>query len=188
MATYRVFEHPVLGKKAVKNGFSAGGCLLSGVWMLYHKMWFHAVVLFVWSASTAYIGADQGLKAMMSAQLFLYHLPVGLLYGFKGNRWLASHLRKLGYKDIKDVEALSPEDALAKVATPSQQGALIDEEYEAAKARLFPKSGVPFQQGTDSSSPSSTGLAEQLAKLNELRQQGALSDEEYQAAKAKLLR
>ena len=141
---------------------------MTGIWTLYHKMWVHAVVLYIWAGLTAGLGVDQGLKAMMSAQFFLYHLPISLLYGLKGNQWLASHLRKLGYEQTTDVEALSPEDALAKAAIPSQ-------------------TSIPFQHVTDSSSPSSTGLAEQLARLNALHQQGALSGEEYQAAKAKLL-
>jgi hypothetical protein len=166
MSTYTVFEHKVFGKKAVKNGFSAGGCFLTGIWALYHKMWPLACILYIW-ASIAYgmnavlSNIDKGsISGAMFSQFLFYHLPGALIFGFMGNGILKSRLKNQGYEQVAEVEALSVEDALAKTA--------------------------PSSQPTSASQPPS-GLAEQLAKLNDLRQQGALSDDEYQAAKAKLL-
>jgi hypothetical protein len=103
---------------------------------------------------------------MMIAQFVFYHLPAGLIFGFQGNSILKSQLLKQGYEKISEIEAMSPEDALAKTT-----------------------SSVPTQQ-QPSPAPSQSlpsDLAAQIAKLNDLRQQGALTDEEYQAAKAKML-
>jgi hypothetical protein len=49
MTTYVVFEHKVFGRKAIKNGFSAGGFFFTLIWALIHKMWPIATVLFIWA-------------------------------------------------------------------------------------------------------------------------------------------
>ena len=156
----------MLGKGAVKYGLSAGGCFFPLIWSLYHKMWPHAAVLFIWAMVAGSMDAvlsssgGHGFWGMMLAQFVFYHLPAALIYGFGGNWFLELRLRNQGYEQVAEIEALSVEDALAKTA--------------------------PTSQPTSASQPPS-GLAEQLAKLNDLHQQGALSDDEYQAAKAKLL-
>lgn len=172
MTTFAVFEHKVFGRKVVKNGFSVGGCFFTLLWALFHKMWPLAAILFIWSSialSLDFVLSNRGtMSNAMIAQFFLYHLPAGLIFGFSGNGFLRSRLIKQGYIKITEIEALSPEDALAKASTTSPIASVT-------------------QQTPAISQPPSSDLPEQIAKLNDLRQQGALTDEEYQSAKAKLL-
>jgi hypothetical protein len=169
MTTYAVYEHNVFGRKAVKNGFSAGGFFFPLIWSLMHKIWWLAAVLFPWGMIAAAMDAalsnvgGRGLGGALLAQLMFYHLPAGTIFGFIGNGMLRASLEKQGYRKLKDIEALSPEDALARITTP-----------------------VTTKPNAASPNPA-TDISAQISRLNELRQQGALSNEEYQAAKEKIL-
>lgn len=175
MTTYVVFEHKVLGKKAVKNGFSAGGGFITLLWSLYHKMWMLSVILFIWASiawklNDVFSNINKGDPgAALASQFISYHIPALLIFGFGGNGFLRSRLAKQGYEEIAKIEAMSPEDALAKTAGTSSVAA------------------ASLQQPEKSQQPSSD-LAAQISKLNDLRQQGAISEEEYQSAKNKLLK
>ncbi|MBK7276173.1 MAG: SHOCT domain-containing protein [Betaproteobacteria bacterium] len=169
MTTYAVYEHKVFGAKAVKNGFSAGGFFFPLIWSLMHKIWWLAAVLFPWGMIAAgmdsvlsNIGGNGAVGALL-AQFFFYHLPAGLIFGFAGNGLLRAALEKQGYLKSQDLEAQSPEDALAKAASKSTK------------------------RSTAPASDQQSDLSTQITRLNELRRQGALSDAEYQAAKDKLL-
>lgn len=169
MTTFAVYEHKVFGKRAVKNGFSAGGFFFTLIWALMNKIWWLAAVLFPWAMIAGAMDAvlsgrgGNGPGGALIAQFVFYHLPAGLIFGFAGNGLLKSTLEKQGYTKCLDVVALSPGDALAKTA---------------------PQVATTTSTATDKDSPD---LATQIARLNDLRQQGALSDAEYQSAKTKLL-
>lgn len=169
MTTYTVYEHKVFGKKAVKNGFSAGGFFFPLIWSLMHKIWWLAALLFPWGMIAAGMDAalsnigGHGAGGALFAQFIFYHLPAGLTFGFAGNGLLRSALEKQGYVKLQDLDAQSPEDALAK-APPTRS-----------------------TESASSASDQPSDLSAQITRLNELRQQGALSDAEYQAAKDKLL-
>lgn len=132
-----------------------------------NKVWWLAAVLFPWGMIAAGMDAalsntgGHGPEGALFAQFVFYHLPAGILFGLTGNGLLRSALEKQGYTKRQDLVAQSPEDALAKAASPTV--------------------------ATPPSASVSTDLAAQIARLNDLRQQGALTDAEYQSAKAKLL-
>lgn len=169
MTTFAVYEHKVFGKRAVKNGFSAGGFFFPLIWALMNKIWWLAAVLFPWGMIAAAMDSvlsnigGNGPDGALIAQFLFYHLPAGLIFGFSGNGLLKSALEKQGYAKCLDVDALSPEDALAKTA---------------------PQAATTTSTTSDKDN---LDLATQIARLNDLRQQGALSDAEYQSAKTKLL-
>jgi len=168
MATYAVYEHKILGKRAAKNGFSAAGLFFPLIWSLYNKLWWLAAVLFPWAMiagamDAALSSAGSSAGGALLAQMLFFHIPAGLIFGFAGNGILRNKLVNQGFSQIGAFEAMSPEDAIGKAA-----------QNEAPKAATTPVS-------------QSNGLAEQISRLNDLKQQGALSDVEYQAAKAKLL-
>lgn len=166
MAKFSVYEHQTLGKKAVKDGFSAAGFFFPLIWSLYHKLWWLSAILFPWAmiawrmdAALSNVGGN-GPTGALIAQFMFFHIPAGLIFGFAGNGLLKSKLLKQGYQLTSTLDAQSPEDAIGKVALKAAP----------IEAAALPK-----------------GLAEQLSSLNDLKQQGALSDDEYQAAKVKLL-
>lgn len=169
MTTYAVYEHKVFGKKAVKNGFSAGAFFFPLIWSLMNKVWWLAAVLFPWGGIAAAMDAalsnvgGNGPGGALFAQFIFYHLPAGLIFGFAGNGLLRSSLEKQGYTKLQDLGAQSPEDALAKAA---------------GSAAIAPPPTHPTVK---------SDLAAQISKLNDLRRQGALTDEEYQSAKSELL-
>ncbi|MBK7460561.1 MAG: SHOCT domain-containing protein [Betaproteobacteria bacterium] len=103
------------------------------------------------------------MPSVRSWRSSFYHLPAGLIFGFAGNGLLRAALEKQGYLKSQDLEAQSPEDALAKAASKSTK------------------------RSTAPASDQQSDLSTQITRLNELRRQGALSDAEYQAAKDKLL-
>jgi len=169
MTTYAVYEHRVFGKKAVKNGFSAGGFFFPLIWSLMYKIWWLAAVLFPWGMIAAAMDlalsniGGNGMTGALIAQFIFYHLPAGIIFGFTGNQMLRAVLKRQGYAKLLDIEAQSPEDALAKAATISTHEPMAP----------------PINQLSD--------LSTQITRLNELRQQGALTDAEYQTAKHKIL-
>lgn len=134
-----------------------------------HKIWWLAAVLFPWGMIAAGMDAalsnigGHGAGGALLAQFMFYHLPAALIFGFAGNGLLRSALEKQGYVKLQDLDAQSPEDALAK-----------------APAALSARAA-------SSQSGQQSDLSAQITRLNELRRQGALSDAEYQAAKDKLL-
>lgn len=172
MATFVVFEHRVFGRKAVKNGFSveAGGFPI--IWAVSHKEAPLALLFFLWAVvatSMNYFLSNvhkTDLFGFLLAQFLFYHLAAYFIVGFFGNSILRSRLLMQGYQKISEIEAMSPEDALAKMASLSP-----------AVQHSSPALSQPLP----------TDLAAQISKLNDLRQQGALTDLEYQAAKNKLL-
>ena len=166
MTKFYVYEHQTLGKRAVKDGFSAAGFFFPLIWSMYHALWWLSAILFPWAIIAAAMDAilsnvgGHGLLGALLAQTIFFHIPAGLLFGLSGNGLLKSKLQKQGYKVITIIEAQSPEDAIGQVAT----------KVAPVNNRL-----------------SSNSLADQLSSLNDLKKQGALSDAEYQSAKAKLL-
>ncbi len=140
--------------------------LIHKMWPLATILFIWAMVAGSMDAVLSNVGGN-GPGGAMLAQFLFYHLPAGLFFGFQGNSILKSHLLKQGYKKVVEIEAMSVEDALAKTAdkptfsqTTSyasqeapqssdlveqltklnnlrQQGALNEEEYQSAKAKLL---------------------------------------------------
>lgn len=169
MSTYAVYEHKTLGKRAVKEGFSAAGLFFPIIWSMYHKLWWLVSILFPWAmfagatdAIFSNIGGNGLFGAMVMSTLF-FHIPAGLIFGFAGNGILRNKLNTQGFHRVGSFEAMSPEDAVGKVISTE----------------------VPVT--TAMKTPQTSGLSEQISRLNELKQQGVLSEDEFQAAKTKLL-
>lgn len=122
MARYAVYEHKVLGRKAVKYGFSAGGFFVPLIWSLVKAIWWLAGVLLVWALIAGAMDAilsnvgGHDVVGVVIAQFLFYHLPAGLLFGFTGNALVRAALDRKGYEKRVDVDARSPEEALAKAA------------------------------------------------------------------------
>lgn len=166
MSTYAVYEHKTLGKRAAKEGFSLAGLFFPIIWSMYHKLWWLAAILFPWAliagamdAILSNVGGNDAAGALL-AQMLFFHIPAGLIFGFAGNGMLRNKLTTQGFHKIGSFEAMSPEDAIGKVAS-----------VEAMAIKT----------------PQDSGLAEQISRLNELKKQGALSEDEFLSAKAKLL-
>jgi len=166
MSKFAVYEHKTLGKKAVKEGFSAAGLFFPLIWSMYHKLWWLSAILLPWGMLAGAMNAilsninKNDAVGFFLAQVLFFHIPAGLIFGFVGNGLLKSKLLKQGYQPVEVLEAQSPEDAVGQIAS------------KAAPVSVAPQA---------------SGLAEQISRLNDLKQQGALSESEYQAAKAKLL-
>ena len=113
MTMYVVYEHKVFGRRAVKTGFSAGGCFLTLLWALFHKMWVLAAILFIWaSIATSMHNILSNISkgdpvGILIGQFIFYHLPAALIFGFLGNRFIKSKLERQGYEKVNEIEARS---------------------------------------------------------------------------------
>jgi len=140
--------------------------LIHKMWPLATTLFIWAMVAGAMDAILSGYGGN-GPSGAMFAQFVFYHLPAGLIFGFQGNSILKSQLLKQGYEKITEIEAKSVGDAIAKTADKStvvqtasyamkeapqscdlveqitklnnlrQQGALSEEEYQSAKAKLL---------------------------------------------------
>lgn len=123
MKTFRVYRHPTQGYEAVKQGFSWPAFFFGIIWMLVKGLWGHAGLWFL-----AYVGLSlieavtDAAQSEPEAQILVYLMLLGgyfalwLVPAFKGNSWRVANLTKRGYELIGQVNAETPEAAIAQVA------------------------------------------------------------------------
>ena len=94
MRIYLVHVNPNTDPVFLKDGFSFMAFIFSGVWALWHRMWFVSAVIFGGWGLVEFlltlIGADTELRLVMTMGLSLF-------VGFGANDWLSSSLLRRGY-------------------------------------------------------------------------------------------
>ena len=124
MRTYDVYQHPTLGFRTVKQGFSWPAFLFTGFWALVKGLWlivFIYVVAFMLLAFLDYlfwemaIGGASWVKHV--GQLVLY-----LLAGVKGNDWRRANLTRRGFTLVCSLTAKNSRDAINKGPEVPQRG------------------------------------------------------------------
>jgi len=111
MRTFDVYKHPTQGYKAVKRGFSWPAFLFGMIWAIFNKLFGHVLVLFTISLVFYNLLPTEGSVAIALKGTFQFGLS--LLFGFVGNDWKVSNLKKRGYEHIQALKAETSDAALA---------------------------------------------------------------------------
>lgn len=137
MASFVIMEPPAkAGRNAaegtlfVRDGFSLLAFFMPFLWLLFHRLWFEAVLV-VAAAVALGLAGDYWNLAGTAAVLSLL---VSALVGLEGNNWRIAALRRRGYAEKGVIEADSREEAEiryfaggasdeAPVAAPATQAA-----------------------------------------------------------------
>ena len=114
MKKFSVYQHPVLGYEAVKQGFSWPAFIFSWIWALTKKLWLHGILM----------GCFDVLLMILAVNIFAdpFATPTEIIlwiarlfFGFRGNAWRASNLKKRGYGFAGIVDAEDEDIAISWV-------------------------------------------------------------------------
>jgi hypothetical protein len=146
MASYVVMERRAgSGRLAdtvfVRDEFSFVAFFFPFFWLLWHRLWFAALMIFLASIALALIGE---WNASTAFGVTLASLVIGILVAVEGPQWRIGHCRRAGYGDAGTIDAANLEEAeirwFARAAPPARA---------APAAPAF--TGRPHQSGVDSS-------------------------------------
>ncbi len=118
MITFDVYKHPVLGYRAVKQGFSWPALFFSVLWAFVKGIWglglvIFGVLLLLHLFRWALIGevGDEG-----AALVYVLIAGVIIYVGFKANDWWRRDLENRGFKQVASLSAMTPSAAIAEAA------------------------------------------------------------------------
>lgn len=118
MASYVVMEPPESGgektdrAKFVRDGFVFPALVVPVFWMLWHRMWLEAGLVFL---AAAILGAA-GERTDFSSLAVVLSIGLAVFTGFEGAGLRIASLRRKGWIDAGVVEAQSVEDAEIRYA------------------------------------------------------------------------
>ncbi|WP_315918410.1 DUF2628 domain-containing protein [Mesorhizobium sp. SP-1A] len=119
MASYVVMEPPADGLGAmpeqtrlIRDGFSWLAFLVSPLWLLWHRLWFAALVAFIAMGVLTAVGERPGFE-LAGAVLTLL---VGLYFGLEGQGLRIAKLRRSGWTEQGVIEAADLPDAETRYA------------------------------------------------------------------------
>jgi len=129
MKTFRVYSHPTHGHEAVKQGFSWPAFFFGFFWMLVKRLWGLAALWFLAFVGLSVIErvadaaqTEPGAQALVYLILAVGYFALWLVPAFKGNSWRTANLAKRGHELVREVQAETPDVAVAQVARAAQQG------------------------------------------------------------------
>ena len=117
MNTYRIFTHPTRPPRAVPQGWSWPACVFSVIWAFGNGLWAQGtaglIALFTLGYVSAAYGAGSQNEDLGRLAGYLAAIVVSVLFGIKGNGWLASSLEARGYLPAGSIAASGPATAVA---------------------------------------------------------------------------
>ena len=122
MKTFNVYRHPIQGLEAVKVGFSWPAASAGPIWMLAKNLWglsgLWVAMYFVLSLVEAVTDKSEpsGAQVLVYLLLVVGYVTLGLIPGFKGNKWREKNLVRRGFEMLGTVQAETPEAAISQVA------------------------------------------------------------------------
>ncbi|GEN25605.1 hypothetical protein HCU01_35540 [Halomonas cupida] len=116
MKTFEIHEHPDLGLKAVKDGWSWPGFFFGLFWLLYKTMWLAATVVGGVGIVVFFLPPEYAMVSNVVG------LMVSLVLGINGNGMYANVLASRGFQCHDVVEASNPGQALAFYSQRRDQG------------------------------------------------------------------
>jgi hypothetical protein len=118
MKRFRIYEHPALGRQAVKIGFSWPAFFFGFFWLLSKKLWrFAGIWIVIYLSMTLLDNAvrtgvnDPLVKTVMGTGLFVAYLTIMFIPAFLGNSWREKKLVAKGYAPREVVDAPSSSKA-----------------------------------------------------------------------------
>ncbi len=126
MRHFLVYQHPEFGEEAVKIGFSWPALFFGIIWMMVKKLWMWAgiwfVIALVFNAVAALLSdAESGRSIIVTVVLLAVWLWLWLYPAIKSNEWRHMNLENKGYNFLSDVEAESPDAAIAEAMEAEKQ-------------------------------------------------------------------
>jgi hypothetical protein len=123
MKTFNMYRHPIQGLEAVKVGFSWPAASAGPRWMLVKQLWglsgLWVAMYFALSLVETVVDRSEpgGAEAVVYLLLVAGYLALGLVPGFKGNKWREKNLVRRGFQMLGTVQAETPEAAMSQMAT-----------------------------------------------------------------------
>ena len=122
MKTFNVYRHPIQGLEAVKVGFSWPAASAGPIWMLAKNLWglsglwvaMYVVLSLVETVTDK--SEPSGAQVLVYLLLVVGYVTLGLIPGFKGNKWREKNLVRRGFEMLGTVQADTPEAAISQVA------------------------------------------------------------------------
>lgn len=93
----------------IPEGFNIIAFIFSFIWMLYHKMWFHALLVFF---IVSLLGLAEEQKWFSYATISILQVAFSFIVGFHANDWRRAQLASKGY--ISDDVVVSDNDTRAR--------------------------------------------------------------------------
>lgn len=112
---YDIYEHPELGLRTVRRGFSWAAFLLPAVWAVRRELGWTTLALFVLTTAAfdlARMSAESAHPVVQIGLLAGLLALVGLKPGLEGYRWQGQALERKGYEHRRTVAAANPRVAL----------------------------------------------------------------------------
>ncbi len=120
MRKYQVYHHPSEGMLAVRDGFCLPAFLLSFLWIIFKKLWFHVLAWAYWIFLAVFLYLDLYEKLAGTAYAYVFWAGVFAVFflwpGFSGNRWLQSKIKKQGFEYLEAVRAKNKAQAIQVAA------------------------------------------------------------------------
>ena len=122
MKTFNVYRHPIQGLEVVKVGFSWPAAAAGPIWMLAKNLWGLSGLWVAMYFALSLVETVTDTSEPSGAQVLVYLLLVagyftlGLVPGFKGNKWREKNLVRRGFEILGTVQAETPEAAISQVA------------------------------------------------------------------------
>ena len=110
MSQYKIYEHPIGTKVAVKQGWSWPAFFLGFIWAYSKRMYVLASCFLIITIILIYAIGFTGTGGIIQNVLSLFASTV---FGLLGNEWHESNLRTRGYEYLDTVNAESGEGAIA---------------------------------------------------------------------------
>lgn len=119
MKVYNAFlkidhQTPMETTTFIREGFSLWGFIFTAFWLLYHKAWLPAAVIFAANITLSVLEM-QGITTIAISMAL--QLGVSALVGFAGHDWIAHSLSKRGYSLVDIVTGRDIEDAQQRFFT-----------------------------------------------------------------------
>ena len=115
MKTFDIYEHPALGLKAVKDGYSFPALFFSVIWLLVNKLWGYAVLFwisyFLLSIISNLFEQEGSAGGLMLISLIFISMPFTLMVF--GNDLVRKNLILRGFIHIAQVNASTGDAAIA---------------------------------------------------------------------------
>lgn len=102
MHTYSIYEHKVLGRRAIKNGFSWPAFFFGIFWMISKSLWTYAGVCLLIVLVLSFV-----LPLTLVGNFI-----IAIVIGSQGNVWYGEHLTSEGFVKLGTVRASGVETAI----------------------------------------------------------------------------
>ncbi|MDG1004701.1 MAG: DUF2628 domain-containing protein [Emcibacteraceae bacterium] len=134
MKSFKVYEHPTLGYKAIKTGFSWPAFFFQYFWLFYSKLWWYSFLIF---GSFSCLAAIEGMImigqpagfAIAHFIIVIGYFLVWLVPAFKGNGWLEKNSIDKGFIFISSVDAKTKEAAISGFANKTNNSNEESDKY-----------------------------------------------------------